>query len=188
MQISQSRPTLKQGHVSLRAPRASDAVARFKLGNSRDIHHMFGADPAHVQPITKAHATAWLHAQEIEPLAWIIEYRRRMVGAIRLHTVVPHFLRAELAIGILDPKYIGKGIGPTAIALLARHAFGPLALRRVGVRVVGYNRRAIAAFKKAGFIEEGRERQAGRVGDTWHDDVIMGLLADDVINSGVEAA
>lgn len=184
MQFSQNRPTLKQGHLCLRAPRAADASARFKLGNTPEIHHMFGADPSTVPPITKAHATVWLHAQEVEPLAWIIEFRRRMIGAVRLHSVIPHLLRAELAIGILDPKYIGKGIGTTAIGLLAAHAFGPLLLRRLSLRVVDYNTRAIAAFKKAGFVQEGVERQAGRVGDIWHDDVIMGLLASDLTKRG----
>lgn len=185
MQLSQNRPTLKDGHVCLRGPRAPDASARFKLGNTRDIHHMFGADPDTVPPITKAHATAWLRAQEVEPLAWVIEYRRRMIGAVRLHSVVPHLNRAELAIGILDPKYLGKGIGTTAMRLLATHAFGPLLLRRLSLRVVSYNTRAIAAFKKAGFVEEGREREAGRVAATWHDDVIMGLLARDFAKGGV---
>ncbi len=183
MQLSQNRPILKEGHICLRGPRAQDATARYKLGNTREIHHMFGADPAMVAPITKTHAAAWLNAQEVEPLAWVIEYRRRMIGAIRLHSVVPHLLRAEVAVGILDPKYLGKGIGSTAVRLLAAHAFGPLLLRRLGVRVVAYNARAIAAFKKAGFVEEGREREAGRVGDVWHDDVIMGLLARDTVRA-----
>ncbi len=185
MQSSSSRPTLKQGHLCLRGPRAQDAKARFKLGNTAAIHHMFGADPAYVFPITKAHATAWLNAQQVEPLAWIIEYRRRMIGAVRLHSVIPHLLRAEVAVGILDPKYLGKGIGTTAIRLLAAHAFGPLLLRRLSLRVVGYNTRAIAAFKKAGFVEEGREREAGCIAGVWHDDVIMGLLKSDAGPSGV---
>ena len=180
MQINQTRPALKQGHLCLRGPRAADAKARFKLGNTPEIHHMFGADPAHVFPITKAHATAWLNAQEVEPLAWIIEYRRRMIGAIRLHSVVPHLLRAELAVGILDPKYLGKGIGSAAIKLLVDHAFGPLLLRRLSLRVIGYNTRAIAAFKNVGFVKEGVERDAARVGEAWHDVVIMGLLARDM--------
>ena len=122
MQAIQNRPILKTGHVCLRTPRPQDATARFKLGNTRDIHHMFGADPNTVPPISKAHAATWLKAQEVEPLAWIIEYRRRMIGAIRLHSVIPHLLRAELAVGILDSKYLGKGIGSIAVRLLSEHA------------------------------------------------------------------
>ena len=179
------RPTLKDGHLSLRAPKDTDAAARFKLGNTAEIHHMFGADPETVHPITKAHATAWLHAQQTEPLAWVIEYRRRMIGALRLHSLDYHDRRASLAIGILDTKFLGKGIGTKAIALIAAHAFGPLALHRLVLRVIDYNARAIAAYKKVGFVIEGREREAARVGEVWHDDVVMGLLAPDFATAKV---
>ncbi|MGB3245411.1 MAG: GNAT family protein [Sulfitobacter sp.] len=175
------RPTLKDGHITLRAPKVTDAAARFKLGNTAEIHHMFGADPAGVAPITKAHATAWLYAQQTEPLAWIIQYRRRMIGALRLHSLDHHDRRASLAIGILDPKLLGKGIGTRAMRLIVSHAFGSLGLHRLVLRVVDYNTRAIAACQKLGFVIEGREREAARVGAVWHDDVIMGLLAADFL-------
>ncbi len=179
MQTIANRPTLTDGPVCLRAPKAGDAAARFRMGNDPDIHRMFGADPTKVAPITKAHATSWLHAQEVEPLAWVIDYRRRMVGALRLHTVNYHDKRASLAIGILNPKQLGKGIGTRALRLIVGHAFGAMALRRLTLRVVDYNARAIAAYEKVGFAIEGREREAARVGDVWHDDVIMGLLASE---------
>jgi len=95
MQTIHTRPTLTDGPVRLRAPRAEDAAARFKLGNTPEIHHMFGADPATVHPITKAHATSWLNAQEVEPLAWVIDYRKRLAGALRLHTFNHHDGRAN---------------------------------------------------------------------------------------------
>lgn len=177
MQTTPHRPTLTDGPVRLRAPQPEDAAARFKLGNTAEIHHMFGADPATVQPITKAHATSWLHAQEVEPLAWMIDYRKRLAGALRLHSLDHHDRRASLAIGILNPKLLGRGIGTRAMHLIVAHAFEALNLHRLTLRVVDYNARAIAAYEKVGFVIEGREREAARVGDAWHDDVIMGLLA-----------
>lgn len=179
MQKILNRPTLTDGPVSLRAPRSEDAQARFRLGHKPEIHHMFGADPKAVRPITKAEATAWLHRQEIEPLAWIICYRKRMIGALRLHSLHSHDRRASLAIGILDPKMLGKGVGTRAMRLIAGHAFNALGLNRLTVRVLDFNSRAIAAYEKVGFVIEGRERQAARVGDDWHDDIIMGLIAED---------
>lgn len=180
MQTIPQRPTLTDGPVRLRAPRAEDAAARFKLGNDPDIHHMFGADPATVQPITKAHATTWLHAQQVEPLAWVIEYRKRLAGALRLHTVNHHDGRANLAIGILNPRLLGRGIGTSAVRLIVKHAFDVMGLHRLSLRVVAYNERAVAAYRKVGFVIEGREREAAKVGDTWHDDIIMGLLKSDL--------
>ncbi|MFK5584791.1 hypothetical protein [Serinicoccus sp. LYQ131] len=31
-------------------------------------------------------------------------------------------------------------------------------------------------YRRCGFVEEGRERDSCRMGDTWFDDVIMGIL------------
>ncbi|APE43481.1 hypothetical protein BOO69_08690 [Sulfitobacter alexandrii] len=174
------RPVLGDGVVRLRPPRAQDAVARLRLGNTPAIHHMFGADPATVPAMTRAQADRWLYAQEVEPWAWVIEHKRRMIGALRLHSYEAHHGRAALAVGILDSKMLGKGLGTRAISLVLPHAFGRLGLHRVSARVLSYNEAAIGAFRKAGFTEEGRARAATRVGDTWYDDVLMGVLADDL--------
>lgn len=81
-----------------------------------------------------------------------------------------------MAIGILDPKLLGKGLGSEAIFLLLQHAFAELQLHRIGIRVLAYNQRAIRAYEKCGFVIEGREREAAFVNGAWHDDVMMGLL------------
>ena len=180
MTTTTQRPVLRDGTIRLRPPKPQDVNARLRLGNTPEIHHMFGADPTQVPKITRAHAEKWLHAQEVEPLAWVIEYKRRMIGALRLHSLDYHDRRASLAIGILDPKLLGKGLGSRAMRLVSAHAFDTLGLHRLTLRVVAYNERAIAAYRKVGFVQEGREREAALVGDAWHDDVIMGLLASDL--------
>ena len=173
------RPELSDGVVRLRAPKPSDATARFKLGNNPGIHHMFGADPKHVPDITKDHAQNWYEAQAIEPLAWVIEHKRRMIGALRLHSVNSWDARASYAIGILDPTMLGKGLGTRATHLIAAHAFGPLALHRLSVRVLDFNTRATACYRKVGFGEGGRERRSAHIAGTWYDDILLGLIRTD---------
>ncbi|WP_331374951.1 GNAT family N-acetyltransferase [Sinorhizobium chiapasense] len=97
-------------------------------------------------------------------------------GQIRLDRVDQHDRRASMAIGIFDRSLLGRGFGSEAIRVLLTHAFGPMGLHRIGIRVLSYNERAIAAYEKCGFVEEGREREAAFVNGTWHDDVMMGLL------------
>ena len=46
----------------------------------------------------------------------------------------------------------------------------------MSVRVLASNARAIACYRKCGFLEEGREREAAFVEGGWQDDLIMGLL------------
>jgi RimJ/RimL family protein N-acetyltransferase len=50
-------------------------------------------------------------------------------------------------------------------------------LHRVDLRVLAFNDGAIAAYRKWGFVAEGRERESCWLDGQWHDDIIMGLLA-----------
>jgi len=54
---------------------------------------------------------------------------------------------------------LGQGLGTEVTRVVLDFAFGPLALHRVGLRVLAYNRRAIGCYEKCGFQEEGRERE-----------------------------
>lgn len=49
------------------------------------------------------------------------------------------------------------------------YAFLTMRLRRIGIRVLAYNKRAIRAHEKCGFIVEGCEREAALFNGTWHE-------------------
>lgn len=172
---------LAAGNVRLRLPEDSDVEARFALGNRPEIHRMFGGDPADFRELTKDGAEAWVNALKAERHGWVIEVDGKLVGSIRLYSVNPMDRRASLAIGILDPSVLGQGIGTHAMRILARHAFGTLGLNRLSVRVLDFNKRAIAAYRKVGFQVEGREREAAIIGGEWHDDLLLGLLAREFV-------
>lgn len=170
------RPVLGDGALRLRAPIAADIDARLALGSHVDIIRMFGATQA-PETYTRAMAQDWVDAQLNEPHAYVIEQAGRLTGALRLHSIDAHDRRASLAIALLDPAMLGRGIGTRAMSILLDHAFGAMNLHRITIRVIDYNARAIAAYTKLGFRVEGREREAAQVGDVRHDDIIMGLLA-----------
>ncbi len=178
--MSFDQAILTGARVTLRAPVPSDVEARFALGNTPEIQAMFGGDPAQTRPITRAAAESWVENHAGDPLSWIIEAEGEMIGAIRLHSVNHADKRANIAIGILSPAHLGRGFGTEALRLLAEHAFGDMGLHRVSCRVLAFNERAIAAYEKVGFVQEGREREAALIGDAWSDDIIMGLLASDL--------
>ncbi|WP_299692770.1 GNAT family protein [uncultured Tateyamaria sp.] len=175
-----SKPILQGPRVTLRDVADGDVDGRFALGNTPDIVRMFGGDPAQVRDITRDAAQAWVDAQRAEMHAWVIEAHGALIGAIRLHSVNPVDKRAQIAIGILDPAALGKGLGTEAMQLLAAHAFDDMGLHRLGCRVLDFNTRAIAAYEKVGFVVEGRERESAIIGSDWHDDLIMGLLDRDL--------
>ncbi|MEM7473226.1 MAG: GNAT family protein [Pseudomonadota bacterium] len=175
-----SLPTLTGPQVHLRRPEPLDWVGRYALGNTPELHRMFGGDPQQFRELTEDAAKSWVETQMNERFAWVIEFDGSLIGSIRLHSVNYADHRAVLAIGILDVSHLGKGLGAEAIELVASHAFGPMGLHRISLRVLEFNTRAIAAYRKVGFVEEGRERESAFIDGVWHDDLMMGLLADDL--------
>ncbi len=174
------RPVLTDESVQLRPAVTADVDARLALGNSPELHRLFGGDPRQFRDITREAAEAWVNSVANDPTAWIITLEDRLIGSVRLHSINHADRRANLAIGILDTDLLGKGIGTRAMRLLAAHAFEAMTLHRLSTRVLADNTRAIAAYEKVGFVVEGRERQSARIGDQWLDDVIMGLLSTDL--------
>ena len=73
----------------------------------------------------------------------------------------------------------GHGFGTEATELMLQHAFERLGLHRVALSVFAFNERAIRAYRKAGFILEGRARQSiWREGRYW-DELQMSMLDAD---------
>lgn len=167
-------PELRGARIVLRRPLPEDVETRLALGRRREIVEAYGGtfDPAALY--TRSHAQAAIRFIEQQDYGWVID-AGRFIGHVRLHSVDWQDSRAALAIGIDDPSCLGKGYGSEAIRLVLAYAFGGI-FHRVGLRVLANNARAIACYRKCGFVEEGREREAAFVNGAWQDDIIMGLL------------
>jgi RimJ/RimL family protein N-acetyltransferase len=141
---------------------------------------MVGADASQATArISDAEAEDWYRNLLDDPHAWIIEGGGRAVGTIRLHHVRETDRSARLAIGIFDPAWRGKGLGTEATRLLLGYAFGELGLHRVELRVLEYNAAGRRAYAKAGFTEEGLERDSAFIGGRFLSDVRMSILEDE---------
>jgi RimJ/RimL family protein N-acetyltransferase/predicted enzyme related to lactoylglutathione lyase len=77
---------------------------------------------------------------------------------------------------MIGAPYQGCGLGTDAVRTIVDFGFTELGLHRVQLSVNGDNPAAIAAYRKAGFVEEGRLREAFFRGGQWHDSVKMGIL------------
>ena len=170
---------LEDGDLRLRAPHKNDVNARYALGNTPEIQHMFGVHFDACEPITQDSAQAWVNLQLATQNLWIIELGKRLIGNVFLHTINMQDRRASLALGILDPDIFGQGYGTRVLHMVLHHAFDVIGLHRLSLRVLDYNTRAIATYKKVGFVQEGVEREAALVGGDRHDDVLMGLIASE---------
>lgn len=100
----------------------------------------------------------------------------RLIGSCQLHSLDQRARSAELQIRIGEPDARGRGFGVEALALLVRHGFDDLNLRRISLRVFATNERALRAYESAGFETEGRLRDAAYVDGRFVDVVVMARL------------
>lgn len=80
---------------------------------------------------------------------------------------------AEFGI-VIGPQARGHGVGSRALALVKDYATNQLALRRIWLRVVEYNTRAIAMYRSSGFELEGRLKRHVYRADSLHDVLLFG--------------
>lgn len=85
---------------------------------------------------------------------------------------------AEVGISLV-PDARGRGIGSAAIAQLVEFAFVRRNLRRLHLSAIASNAGALRSYAKAGFVEEGRRREACWVRGAYEDEIVMGLLRSD---------
>ena len=100
----------------------------------------------------------------------------RAIGFLIFKNFNLAFRSAEIGMRIGEEQDRGQGHGSRALALALDYAWNGLNLRRVSLTAFTGNKRAIAAYGRAGFKEEGVMRNAAYVGGQWHDVMMMAAL------------
>jgi diamine N-acetyltransferase len=101
----------------------------------------------------------------------------RPIGQTGLHRVDHRHRTAEFSIVIGEKDCWGKGYGTEVTALMLDYGFTAMGLHSILLTVAGFNERGIRAYKRAGFREFGRRREAWRLGGRAYDVVYMDCLA-----------
>ena len=84
---------------------------------------------------------------------------------------------ACVAITIGDKNYWRKGRGQEALKLLIDYGFSILNFHNINLTVFEYNKNAIESYKKVGFKEVGRLREAKFLCGIKYDKIIMDILS-----------
>ena len=115
--------------------------------------------------------------------AYVIELDDRVVGWIQWQAEEePDYRHASIDIYV-DPAVHGRGVGTDAVRTLARHLFVDHGHHRLVIDPAADNAAAIRAYTKVGFQPVGVMRRHERgVDGTWHDSLLMDLLADELVD------
>lgn len=142
----------------------NDAKTRAKIGET--------------MPTSRTQAKAYTN-REGKDCIWFAVVRKsdkQVIGETGLLRMFPAWRTTDLTIIIPNKQDQGKGYGTEAINLLMNYAFGILNFNRISIGVVGFNTKALAFYKKVGFIQEGIQEQGYYYNYKYYDFVMMRIL------------
>jgi aminoglycoside 6'-N-acetyltransferase len=114
---------------------------------------------------------------------WAIESDGRVVGIIQAHEETePRYRHAGIDI-VLTSGAQDRGFGSDAVRTVARWLIETRGHHRLTIDPAASNVRAIRAYTRVGFRPVGvMRRYEGDLDGTWHDGLLMDLLADELID------
>ncbi|NOH01483.1 MAG: GNAT family N-acetyltransferase [Chloroflexi bacterium] len=132
-------------------------------------------------PMSMADEEKWFDAQrDPNEKPFAIEIRKgrvwKLIGNCGVFGIELTHRSGELGIMIGEKSEWDKGYGAEVMTLLLRHCFGTLNLNRAFLRVYADNVRAVRSYEKAGFVLEGRLREAVYKNGKYDDVLIMSVL------------
>ena len=167
---------LKSENLELKVPSQDIYETLRKVSPCEEYYQMVGSDPADsVFMNDEKFRNSFLKSLDRQNY-WHVFKGEKIIGVAFLHGLEINDKRARYAVGIYNKNNWGKGYGQEISNTVLKYAFNNLKLHRVDLRVLAYNKRAIASYKKTGFVQEGILRENAYINNIWHDDVIMSIL------------
>ncbi|MEK7248387.1 MAG: GNAT family protein [Chloroflexota bacterium] len=166
--------------VRLRAVEPGDAANAYKWINDGDVTRYLMAR----YPYSLASEQDWVanasKPNDYSEARFAIETKEGVhIGLCGLHRGRPEERTADLGIMIGDKDYHERGFGTDAMLTMIRFGFEQMNLHRVSLGVFDFNQRAQAVYRKVGFVEEGRDRDAYFQDGRYWDVIRMSVLEDE---------
>ena len=162
-------------------------IIRIGLDTSKSVFQVHGVDaaarPVLRKTLRRGEVERFFMSRVLGPdsLTFAIHVREtdRLIGTTAFSQLDGDNGSALFHITIGEKDAWGRGYGTEATELMLRHAFVALGLHRIALQVFAFNERAIASYRKSGFVVEGRARDAILRGGRYWDELSMSILEDE---------
>jgi aminoglycoside 6'-N-acetyltransferase len=160
--------------VTLRPARAADIPTLARIRAEPEVYRWWGGGNDLVAAVESDLADDDVHLA--------IEREGEVVGFIQWHAEEePDYRHASIDVYV-SSAWHGRGLGTDAVRTLATHLIDDLGHHRLTIDPAADNAAAIRAYEKVGFRPVGVMRRYERGPDgTWHDNLLMDLLADELV-------
>lgn len=113
-------------------------------------------------------------------LPFVITYGGRFVGQINVSNVVHGVLRSCTVGYWVDAEVAGRGITPTALAMIVDHCFGEVGLHRVEVDIRPENAASLRVVEKLGLRREGYYERYLDIDGGWRDHIAFAVTVEEL--------
>jgi len=113
-------------------------------------------------------------------LPFVVTYGGSFVGQINVSNVVHGVLRSGSVGYWVDERVAGRGIIPTAVAMVIDHCFGPVRLHRIEVDIRPENEASLRVVEKLGLRREGYYERYLDIDNGWRDHVAFGVTVEEL--------
>jgi ribosomal-protein-alanine N-acetyltransferase len=112
-------------------------------------------------------------------LPFVVLYDGQLVGQVTIGNIVRGSLNSGYAGYWVDRQVAGRGIMPTALAVVVDHCFGPGQLHRVEANIRPENTASRRVVQKLGFREEGLRRRYLHIAGGYRDHLCYAITVED---------
>jgi [ribosomal protein S5]-alanine N-acetyltransferase len=182
--------TLAAGPVTLRPPRRRDARdwSRSRIRNEQwltqweptsslswAVRNSVGEYHRTVSRLRSAGRSGLM-------LPFTIFYGDTLVGQMNVSNIIRGALRSGSVGYWVDSAVAGRGIAPTALALLVDHALTAGNLHRVEINIRPENAPSLRVVTKLGLRQEGYHERFLDIGGAWRDHLSFAVTTDEVLD------
>ncbi|MDR3216574.1 MAG: GNAT family N-acetyltransferase [Clostridiaceae bacterium] len=100
----------------------------------------------------------------------------KLIGNCGFNNIDPRNRYGEIGLFIGEEDDRNHGLGGEAVGLLLDYGFNYLNLHSIALSAYGFNKRALACYKKAGFKETGVRRERRFVNGKYYDEIMLDIL------------
>ena len=113
-------------------------------------------------------------------MPFVLEHAGRLAGQVTVGGITWGAMRSAHIGYWLDGRLAGRGLMPTAVAMVVDHCLLGVGLHRVEVNIRPENAASRRVVDKLGFREEGLRREFLHIDGGWRDHLSYALTANDV--------
>ena len=176
---------LTHGDVTVRLLRVRDAkvLERLILGNREWLRPWEATNPFGPNSFDiKAMARGLVRQLDDQTgLPCLIEYRGEVVGQLNVANILYGSVGSAVIGYWVIPEVAGKGVTPTAVALVTDYLFQVVGLHRVEIDIRPENVASLRVVEKLGFRYEGLKERFIHINGAWRDHYVFALTHEEVV-------